>query len=139
MPARRIGRFAVLGRLGLVAGVLLVVGFALDGTGSRSVEFVESSFAEEVAVLQAEVVPVVAVLSSQVEAVLSNAVMGSHRIPSDDWELAQLRKVRALESDIAEGELALASNPGLRRASYVVMSNREHKARTLRNVYIESR
>ena len=78
------------------------------------------------------------VLPSKVEALLTDAVMGSHREPVNDWERAQYRRLHAYDDDIAEAELALASNPGLMRASNIVASIRERKDRTLRDVYIES-
>ena len=127
-----------VGKMALAAALLLVIGGGLRMQSEPKSIHVESTYAVETPIVQADVIPVAGVWSDQIEAILSDAVMGSHRTPSNDWERAQHRAVDAYDDDIAEAELALANNPGFVRANFVAMSNREQKTRTLRNVYIES-
>ncbi|MFP6615854.1 MAG: hypothetical protein VCB26_05580 [Candidatus Hydrogenedentota bacterium] len=137
MTIERVGS-EVFGRLAFAAGLVLLAGFSWDAVDQRAGEFSEGEFADEAQVARAEVLPAMNVLPSKVEALLTDAVMGSHREPVNDWERAQYRRLHAYDDDIAEAELALASNPGLMRASNIVASSRERKDRTLRDVYIES-
>jgi hypothetical protein len=136
-PERRGMR--VLGRLSLVAGLVLVAAISWDGTWEDPAGLVETSFVEEAVVVRADVLSVLDVLPSEVESLLMDAVMVSLREPVNEWERAQYRALDAFDDDIAEARLALASNPALTRASNVVALNRERKDRVLRDVYIESR
>lgn len=73
------------------------------------------------------------------ETLLAPVVLSPRRSPSSDWERAQHRALEAYDTDIAEAELALANNRALTRASMLIDQSRERKARTLKEVYTESR
>lgn len=128
----RIGRLAFSS--GLTVAAILIWGVLQSST----VERVDSSNAGEAIVQQADALPMLNSIPSKVEQVLTEAIMGSHRSPKDDWARSQYRALNAYDDDIAEAELALANNPGLSRASNLIASVRARKSHTLRKVYIES-
>lgn len=138
MPTQSMHR-NIFGRVALVASLIVVAMFAWDATHQKTAKFINSGPVQSVVVTQASVLPTMDMSSTKAEELLAGAVRSSHREPGNDWERAQHRVLDTFDDDIAEAEMALANNPGFRRASNVVTSIRERKGRVLKDVYIEGR
>lgn len=125
---------AVAASLALFAAVLPT--YVMQPEQMKSFDAIEQTVTE---VTKAElfVMPISGKASPE-ETLLAPAVQGAHRSPGSDWERAQHRALEAYDSDIAEAELALASNRALTRAYVLIDQSRARKARTLKDVYTES-